>query len=273
MNALLTSILVAALATTATAGELSLDRLLSPLEKTPAAALQNAPTTSSYTPPRSAMAKPATGSATLGGEELQMEIERQLREHFATDGEVKVSLLRTWAPVALAANEWTLIVTEWPTNGIASTFFMRFQVLSGGQVIAECQMPLKAQLLQEVWMSGSRLERGQPLDRSLLAVQKVNVIGEHAGLIPAKVDPSALEVLQPVPAGRALTRRDVGMKPVIRKGQVVEAGALQGRLAVKMKAVALESGAVGDLIKLRNLESRKDFNGQILNESKVQVHF
>ena len=63
------------------------------------------------------------------------------------------------------------------------------------------------------------------------------------------------------------------MRPVIRKGQVVEVVAQQGLLAISMKALALESGAAGDLIKLRNLESRREINGQIINESKVQIHF
>jgi flagella basal body P-ring formation protein FlgA len=40
-----------------------------------------------------------------------------------------------------------------------------------------------------------------------------------------------------------------------------------------MKALALENGTAGALIKLRNLESHKEFNGQIINESKVQVQF
>jgi flagellar basal body P-ring formation protein FlgA len=59
----------------------------------------------------------------------------------------------------------------------------------------------------------------------------------------------------------------------VRRGQIVEVVAKHGQLAISMKALALESGASGSLIKLRNLESRKEFSGQILNENKVQVHF
>ena len=40
-----------------------------------------------------------------------------------------------------------------------------------------------------------------------------------------------------------------------------------------MKALALENGAAGDLIKLRNLESRREINGQIINENKVRIPF
>ena len=53
----------------------------------------------------------------------------------------------------------------------------------------------------------------------------------------------------------------------------VEAFAQAGQFGVRMKALAMENGAAGDLIKLQNLESRKEFHGQVTHESKVQIHF
>jgi flagella basal body P-ring formation protein FlgA len=76
-----------------------------------------------------------------------------------------------------------------------------------------------------------------------------------------------------VPAGRPLGRREAAGRPLIRKGQFVEAVAQHGAMSISMKALALENGAAGDLIRLRNVESRKDFNAQVLNENKVQVRF
>jgi flagella basal body P-ring formation protein FlgA len=37
--------------------------------------------------------------------------------------------------------------------------------------------------------------------------------------------------------------------------------------------MALESGAMGDQIRLRNLENRREINGEVINENKVQIHF
>jgi flagella basal body P-ring formation protein FlgA len=62
-------------------------------------------------------------------------------------------------------------------------------------------------------------------------------------------------------------------RPVVRKGQVVEVVAQSGMLAISMKAMALESGAMGDQIRLRNLENRREINGEVINENKVQIHF
>ena len=173
----------------------------------------------------------------------------------------------------MPASDFAITITETPANGIAGTFLVRVKITSSGELITDTQVSLRAQLWQEVWTAASRLERGQPLDRSLLSVTKVDSLKERQPPLLAEVDPSTLEVAQTVSASRALTRRDVSVRPLIRKGRVVEVVAQQGQLAISMKALALESGASGDLIKLRNLESRKEFSGQILNENKVQVHF
>ena len=63
-----------------------------------------------------------------------------------------------------------------------------------------------------------------------------------------------------VPADRLLTWHDIARRPLVRKGEMVESTATEGKLYVTMKALALENGARGDLITVRNLESRKDIS-------------
>jgi flagella basal body P-ring formation protein FlgA len=260
-----------ALAVPATA---QLDHLLAPVGgSTQVAALSRAGVPAAVATHEAATSSPAPGGLSLTAEALLAELEKQLGDHFSTDGELKLALLRGWTPLALPAQDWAVAVTEWPQGGISSTFFLRAKIFSGGETVADIQLPLKAQLLQEVWLAANRLDKGQTLDRSLLATQKVDVIRERGALLPASTDPGKLEVAMTIPAGRALTKRDVVAKPVVRKGQAVEATGTVGLLHVRMKAVALENGATGDVIKLRNLETRKDFNAQVLDENKVQVHF
>lgn len=206
-------------------------------------------------------------------ERLTAELEKELAVRLSVTGELKLTLGSTWEPARLPADDLFLSVTELPIGGVSSAFFVRVKCSSGGNVVGEWQLPVRAQLWQDVWVAATRLERGQSLDRTLLGVQKVDILRERAPLIPAESDPTSFDVTQSIPAGRALTRRDIIERPIIRKGQVVEVVAKHGALAISMKALALESGATGDLIKLRNLESRKEFSGQILHESTVQVHF
>ena len=76
-----------------------------------------------------------------------------------------------------------------------------------------------------------------------------------------------------VPAGRMLTWRDIARRPLVRKGEVVEVAAVEGPLMVTMKAVAMENGAQGDTVTVRNAESRKDFSAMVVSENRVQVRF
>lgn len=211
--------------------------------------------------------------AVLGGEAFAAELGKELAARLSVTGELKLALTRPWQPVKLPASDFAIAITEFPTGGLSGTFLVRVKVCSGGALIGDWYVPVAAQLWQEVWVASSRLDRGQALDRSLLTVQKVDVLREKQPLIPATTDPGALDLTTSVAAGRPLTRRDVAVRPVIRKGQVVEVVAQRGLLAISMKALALESGATGALIKLRNLENRREINGQIINESKVQIHF
>ena len=254
------------------AAHAQLDRLLAPvLGAAPGAAPGRAPTFAALQPGPTAALLPAASMLTT--ERLLAELEKELGTRFAVAGELKLSLARTWEPVRLPGDDLFLAVTELPVGGVSGAFFIRVKASSGGTPLGEWQLPLRAQLWQEVWIAATRLERGQPLDAQMLGAQKVDVLRERNPLIPATADPSTFEIAQSVPAGRPLTTRDLVVRPLIRKGQVVDVVARQGMLAVTMKALALESGAAGDLIKLRNVQSRREFSGQILHENKVQVHF
>ena len=250
------SVIVGAFALLTISASAQIDRLLAPV-------------------PAKVVEKTAAGAAAyaLGAEAFTAEIEKELSARLALHGELKLTLAQPWKPLKLPAADFAVTISETPAGRINGTFLIRVKITSGGETVGEMQVSLRAQLWQEVWTAASRLERGQALDRSLLSTAKVDVLREHQPPLLAEVDPSTLEVAQTVNASKPLTRRDVIERPLVRRGQVVEVVARQGLLALSMKALALESGASGDLIKLRNVESRKEFSGQILNESKVQVHF
>jgi flagella basal body P-ring formation protein FlgA len=213
------------------------------------------------------------GRHLLDGETLLRETAKELALRFGVNGELTLSFVRPWRSVEMPAEDFGVTVTDAPSDGLASSFVVRVKVVSAAEVVGEWPLAVRAQLLQEMWAANGRIERGQPLERSQLAVQKVDVLRDRQPFISADLDPSTFETVQTITSPRLLVRRDVSERPIVRKGQMVEVVARQGLLAVSMKALALEAGAAGALIKLRNLESHKEFSGQIINESKVQVQF
>ena len=70
-----------------------------------------------------------------------------------------------------------------------------------------------------------------------------------------------------------LTWRDVSRRPFVKKGELVEVTANDGTLLITMKALAMENGAQGESVIVRNPESRKNFTALVIDENRVQVRF
>jgi flagellar basal body P-ring formation protein FlgA len=91
--------------------------------------------------------------------------------------------------------------------------------------------------------------------------------------LPAAVGDQTFVFARAINPGRVVTWRDIARRPLVKKGDMVEVSAAEGNLSISMKALALQSGAQGEAVTLRNLESRKDFTAFVVDENHVQVRF
>jgi flagella basal body P-ring formation protein FlgA len=72
-------------------------------------------------------------------------------------------------------------------------------------------------------------------------------------------------------AGEAITSRLVRMPPAVRSGDVVSTRVVVEGVEAAGVATALQSGNVGDVIRLVNPESRRQLRGRITGKSAVEV--
>jgi flagella basal body P-ring formation protein FlgA len=268
--------LIAALALCATVASAQLDQILSPVSTSPAVAAQ-APGASLPADPQPAAPAVLDPAApvhlTLTGDDLVNELQKQLVSYFGIKGDLKLSLISPWTTIQLPGKDCNITLTDYPPNGVSGNFTLRFKITSGALQVGEWQLGLRAQLWQSVWVTQGRLDRGQPLDRTLLNSQKVDVLRDKRTLLSDDTDPDGYDVAQGIGPGQPISKQDVVDRPLIHRGDVVEVVAVQGLLDIHMKALAMEDGGANAIIKMRNLDSSKDFNAQILNEDEVKVHF
>ena len=194
-----------------------------------------------------------------------------LTTHFNLDGELQLELLRTWTPPALAAANWQVVVTEYPTTA-ASAMMLRCRLLADGVMAGEQTLTLHATLWRDVWVTRQPVNTGAVFDPALLESRRVDLFREREAL-PTAVGDQTFLFTRGVNSGRVVTWRDIARRPLVRKGDLVEVSAAEGSLSITMKAVALQSGAQGEAVTLRNLESHKDFTAFVIDENRVQVRF
>jgi flagellar basal body P-ring formation protein FlgA len=77
--------------------------------------------------------------------------------------------------------------------------------------------------------------------------------------------------VEPVQPGVTLLARFVRPRAIVRRGQSLAALVRDGGLMISLKVEALEDGALGQTIRIRNPVSRRDLRGRVLDEQNVLV--
>lgn len=216
-----------------------------------------------------AAAGPDTGPFTR--EQAVTALTRELAAHFNLEGDLQLELLRPWTPPAQVAAAWTLTVLEFPPTPTAS-MLLRCRVQADTKPTSDVTLSVRASLWRDAWVARQPLTLGAGFDPAQLESRRTDVLRER-DVLPASVGDRSYVMIRAVAAGRALTWRDISRRPLVRKGDLVEVSAVDGMLFVTLKALAMENGAQGEVVTLRNPESRKNFSAVVIDENRVQVRF
>lgn len=216
-------------------------------------------------------AVPAPVAGPLTREQFVAELSRELAAHFNLEGELQLELQRPWSPPARVASTWSVAIVDYPATPAAS-MLVRCRVLADAEPLAESSLILRANLWRDGWATRVPLTVGATFDAAQLEPRRIDQFRDRDA-VPVTAGDRHYLFARAVPAGRLLTWHDISRRPLVKKGSVVEVSATEGRLLVTMKALALENGAQGETVTVRNPESQKNFAAIVVDENRVQVRF
>jgi flagella basal body P-ring formation protein FlgA len=218
-----------------------------------------------------AATEPATGLSPLTQDAVVAALTSDLASHFNLEGDLQIELLRPWTPPALVAADWRVIINEYPSIA-GSAMLLRCSWLADGVPAGEGTLTVRAALWRDAWVARQPLTNGATFDVAMLETRRVDLLRDREAL-PASVGDQSYLFTRSVNTGRLVTWRDIARRPLVRKGDLVEVSAADGLLSVTIKALALQNGAQGEAVTLRNIESRKDFTAFVIDENRAQVRF
>lgn len=194
------------------------------------------------------------------------------RDHVRDLGELELTLTRRWATLTVTNTEpVSLQILELPTLGVTANFIVRFALHAGSQSLGAWQMPVTARVWRDVWIARSPLRRGQLLSETDRVRERRDVLTIRDTWSGGTADEPLCELAESVPAGAPLLQRHVKPRTLVRRGQIIEAVARSGALVVSLKVEALEDGAAGQQVRVRNLQTKREFRGKVENEATVTV--
>ncbi len=201
---------------------------------------------------------------------------RDLAAHYSVSDELELDLTRPWvSPVSgvegKAAQDVTVSVMEY-APAPASAMLVRVRYMQGTTELREDTLALQARLWRDILVAKLPLERAAAVSLDTLSTRRADALRERDAL-PTSVLGQDFVYTQPVPAGRALTWRDVVKRSLVHRGQLIEVTAVDGALQITMQALAMQDGGKGDTVRVRNIESKREFTGQVIADNRVQVTF
>jgi len=258
------------------AGSSELDSLLLPVAELRAAsgqpsvapvASEAVPAAMPVAPARPPEAVYASTADVLGA------LSEALTQKFQPDGTLRIEAAMPWKSAKVRDAAWRVELIRVPPQGLAPRMIVSFRILCGEESQGDFAIQLSCTVMRDVYVSARRIERGEAVSAGDFSIQQRDVLSASVKAVSAATALSEYRTRTIVGDGQVLQWRDVELKPLIRKGQMVEAVASEGTMRISIKAIALEDGREGDVVSVRNLSSNKDIQARILNERTVQVYF
>jgi flagella basal body P-ring formation protein FlgA len=195
------------------------------------------------------------------------------KESVKDRGELELRFTRPWTAVATPDDPISIKITELPSSGVSPNFICRFDLLAGEEKVGTFQQPLTAKVWKEIFVARSNLTRGTPLRDADVGLEKRDILNNRDYLTSVPLDDPYVEFRENVAAGNQITARALRLRTVIKRGRMIDAVAQNEAMTLSVRAEALEDGVPGQMVRLRNVRSKKEFKGKVKDEQTVVVVF
>ena len=214
-------------------------------------------------------------SYTLSAEAFCQALKVQMIQYYQiTQGELKIEPVQGWHELNIPSEDWEFEIVQFPSGPLTSKILLQYRIHSGGQSFGPYRLLARCQLWDDVFVAQQRLSRGDSLAEDSVSKERVDILRlAHKPVSVESVDLDSHELTQTLSSGSALLWRDVKRRPTVTRGKVIDIMVAEGFMQIKMKAEVLQSGTKGEFVSVRNLDSRKDFKAEILDENTAKIYF
>lgn len=193
------------------------------------------------------------------------------RDHVRQRGELELHFTRAWTTATVADEPLTLRILDLPASGIGPNMIVRFELRGARETFGPWAAITQARVWREMLVAAVPLKRGQALAEADLRRERRDLLLARDALDTLPRVETGLELVENVPAGVPLTARAFKVRPLIQRGQTLDALVTDGALQISTKVEVLEDGLPGQFVRVRNPQSRREFRGKVHNENTILV--
>ena len=195
----------------------------------------------------------------------RMEVERKVKNQLqinCVDCDLQIQI--SSVPSNLAS-DWDLDLNIDLTKSNAMIpIFSNSQPEKKGWVIAQIKRYQKVPVLERA------VRMGDVLTKDMITFEKRMLVNPRETVL----NKNAIEGMQAsryISAGQILTYADLKKENVVKRGQMVKVLAGTKSFEVSMAGQVEETGAIGDIVKIKNMDSQKVFAAKVIDRGVVRI--
>jgi flagella basal body P-ring formation protein FlgA len=187
-------------------------------------------------------------------------------------GELELRLARPWTAVTVPDEPLTLKILDLPAGGVSQHFILRFELVAREDRLGPWQVVAQARVMKRILVAASSTRRGQSLAEADLLVERRDVLPLREPLEESALRNGSLEFIETVTAGQPILARSVRLRPIVQRGTLVDGLVRDGSLQIHMKVEVLADGLPGQLVRVRNPKTKREFYAKVQDEQTVLIN-
>jgi flagella basal body P-ring formation protein FlgA len=194
-----------------------------------------------------------------------------VRARMGADADVQVQALG--APVPPVAAVADAVLEPGAALGAPLRVALRASVDRGGaKVLAPvAHVSVTIEVTVDQWHTTRAVPRGARLGDGDLTRVRHRLTRGALRPFPVEDEVREARVVQDLPADACLTTRVVAPTPAVTAGADVVGIVREGRMEARAQLVAVDSGRIGDLVRVMHPESRRTFRARVTARAEVEI--
>ncbi len=188
-----------------------------------------------------------------------------------TQSELELKLSRPWTLIKTSITNGNFKLIDGPGKTILPTMLVKFEWRGETNSLGPWQVVVYAKLWKNVIAAARPLVRGTVLTQDDITYCKRDILQLREWLTELPSSSSEIELVENIAQGQLIYPRSIRVKPILKRGQLADALHIDGALRISLKVEVLEDGAPGQIVKIKNPQTKRELRGKVLNDGTISI--
>lgn len=133
-------------------------------------------------------------------------------------------------------------------------------------------VPVKLNVYNDVWVAKDFIRRGEAISIGNVSLERKNITDMAQNALSSKVEPMGSLVRKTFTPGDIIDARFVESAPIVSKSSHVSVMFKSSLITITIPCEALDNGKIGDLVRVRSKQYKKDYTGRVTDSGMVLVN-